>query len=95
MARLVAAVALVLAGCGIEDGTTASWIPVVDQVYECSTDGTTVEVCWAGSEARLVEGLGVDECHPTPRHLGWCLYECPPPESGCNAFNSCWCPEEL
>jgi hypothetical protein len=81
-----------LAGCGIEDHTTADWVPIADQVYECSVGDTTIEVCWSGDEDTLVAGTGADECHPTPRHLGWCLHSCPPPESGCNAFNGCYCP---
>jgi hypothetical protein len=87
--------AALLAGCTDEIAHgTAGWVPIADQVYECAVgDGVTVEVCWAGEGATLARGIGAEECHNTPRHIGWCLHSCPPPESGCNAFNGCWCPE--
>jgi hypothetical protein len=32
-------------------------------------------------------------CVPTPRHQGLCSFQCPSAK-GCNAFTSCFCPEE-
>jgi len=68
-------------------------------VYECKfTDATETEFCWNRSEDSLIlslnsHGLDVVDCCPTPRHAGPCWYHCSGGR-GCNAFGSCWCPED-
>lgn len=82
-----------LAGCTVGGGTGLD-LPLFDVVYECDIGGHhTVEYCWPDGPKTLAADLGDDvSCHPTPRHIGVCLYSCPSPESGCNAYNGCWCP---
>jgi hypothetical protein len=80
---------VMLAGC--IGGGAGLDLPVFDVVYLCATDAGPVEVCWDGYRDDLEHSIG-GQCEPTPRHLGPCLYSCPPPESGCNSLHGCYCP---
>lgn len=75
-------------GGGINVGT--------GEVFQCTDDATSLELCWNIGEASLVDELaamgGTWACVPTARHAGPCIYQCPPPPSGCNAENGCFCP---
>lgn len=101
MLRAVAFVALV--GCGVQNigggaGLDLTFIPGVGQVFSCDvSDGTQLELCYdgeAGELAQQIVAAGWSDkatCGPTQRHAGPCLYSCPPPAHGCNAFQGCAC----
>lgn len=103
MGALLAAFALLLAGCQScrEIGGGAGLdLPFLDVVYECAAiDGTgrVVELCYDGGATELGRQLadepgGMWTCEPTSRHLGPCWYHCDAGR-GCNAFDGCYCPE--
>lgn len=95
-----AAIAVVLAGCGLQDlGGGAGLDLGTGEVFACtlSPSGDAVELCWKdGDELELARSYAratgqFVSCSVTDRHLGPCIYGCSP-HTGCNALNGCWCP---
>lgn len=85
-------VALV-AACGLQDvggGSGFTLFGIFDEVYQCTSSASVVEVCWDRDVSTLEDDLDAT-CEPTPRHLGTCIYSCSS-KRGCNALNGCYCP---
>lgn len=91
-------------------GTGWDFGGITSKVYECDVENLTdpagtmfetyqFELCWPGGDTSLEASLVLHfkayaaTCTPTSRHLGPCIYGCAP-HSGCNAFQSCWCPPD-
>lgn len=101
MARVLLLVAL-LGGCSVQDvkelcggcGIDLTFLPNIGQVFECKTNGATLELCYEGEsgdlESELVDaGYTRVDCYDTPRHAGACIWTCDGGR-GCNAKSGCW-----
>lgn len=78
------------------------------EVYDCTDGAATKELCfYDDSAAELADRLALDKggewtCGEPDRRWPWfvnklhlgCTYTCPAPGVGCNAKQSCYCPEE-
>lgn len=95
--------ALLLTSCGIggviQDGTGIDIGGLTGAVFVCELPATNVELefCWQNGDATELAASVSDACDdnvtcsPSTRVPG-CLYACPG-RTGCNALESCWCPE--
>lgn len=86
------------AGVGA-DVAEASYCEIADcgEVLLCTMpSGVQNEWCFAsGDTTAAASASGAVKCVATPRGgaFGWpCLYSCPSPAHGCNAYQGCWCP---
>ena len=85
-----------LLGCDVARSLTG----IDGEVYRCDV-GVELELCWRGAVTELAAdlasqyGLASVPCGRSTRPATWfgCIYECPPPAHGCDAYDGCYCPK--